>query len=368
MEILVLATDYSRPDGYVSSQYIHSRNKIYVQKGIDVSVISFAAKENYVFEGVKVFTLDTYKSLLINNNYSLLISHAPNIKHHYHFIKKFNTKFDKIVFFFHGHEVLKYSKIYPKPYDFNKKSTFGSALIRDIYDTFKLKVWKNIFTKISYKSEFVFVSNWMYDMFVNFTKIDHRVLDNKKHIIYNCVGDIFEKTNYTPQSKKEYDFITIRNLLDESKYSIDLITAIAKNNPKYTFCVIGKGEYYNKRSKPKNLIWIDTHLNHEDVTTFLNKSKVALMPTRADAQGVMACEMATFGIPLITSNIDVCKEVFQDFSNVEYLENDDFEVNIEPIYNKLLTNYNKAYSKSDKYFTKTTIETEVRLFKALVGG
>ena len=36
------------------------------------------------------------------------------------------------------------------------------------------------------------------------------------------------------------------------------------------------------------------------------------MPTRADAQGVMACEMATFGIPLITSNIDVCKEVFKE--------------------------------------------------------
>ena len=47
MKILVLATNYSRPDGFISLQYIHTRNKLYVEKGIDVSVISFAEREDY---------------------------------------------------------------------------------------------------------------------------------------------------------------------------------------------------------------------------------------------------------------------------------------------------------------------------------
>ena len=47
--------------------------------------------------------------------------------------------------------------------------------------------------------------------------------------------------------------------------------------------------------------------------------------------------MATFGIPLITSNIDVCKEVFEGFENVAFIDNEDEKINIEPI----LKNYKK---------------------------
>ena len=56
---------------------------------------------------------------------------------------------------------------------------------------------------------------------------------------------------------------------------------------------------------------------------------------RADAQGVMACEMATFGIPLITSNIDVCKEVFEGFENVAFIDNNDENTDIKSIFKKI---------------------------------
>ena len=47
------------------------------------------------------------------------------------------------------------------------------------------------------------------------------------------------------------------------------------------------------------------------------------MPTRTDAQGLMMCEMAAFGIPLITSNIPVCHvpAILKYTRNVYYIGN-----------------------------------------------
>lgn len=68
MRILVLAENYTTPDGLVSLHYIHSRNKWYVDEGINVSVLSFKAKYDYEIDGVKVYTLKSYKEKLYSNN------------------------------------------------------------------------------------------------------------------------------------------------------------------------------------------------------------------------------------------------------------------------------------------------------------
>lgn len=288
MKILVLATNYSRSDGFVSLQYIHSRNKLYIRKGIDVSVLSFAAKNDYVYDGIKVYTFKTYKRKLKELKYDILVTHAPNLKNHYFFLRKYAKQFDNIIFFFHGHEVLKTSEIYPKPYDFNKKNSFIYSNVSFLYDIFKLWVWRNYLQKIAHKSQFIFVSNWMYKMFRKYTKLNSNVIEERKHIIYNCIGQDFEKNSYEIFTEKEYDFITIRNNLDGSKYAIDIVTKIAEHNPQFKFCIIGKGEFYKYNYKPNNIIWVDKNLSHEEIIKYLNKSRCALMPTRADAQGVMA--------------------------------------------------------------------------------
>ncbi|NLL04831.1 MAG: glycosyltransferase family 4 protein [Clostridiaceae bacterium] len=365
MKILVLAEDYSTTDGLVSLHYIHSRNKWYIEKNLDVSVISFRTKNDYKIDGVKVYTIKSYKEKLMSQDFDLVLSHAPNIKHHLKFLNKYGDKFNNIIFYFHGHEVLRTSKIYPKPYKFTKKQPFIKKLIREVYDSFKLLVWKNEIPKFIWKSQFIFVSNWMYNMFIRFVKINPELIKDRKHIIYNCIGKEFQNITYDTQIKKKYDFITIRNNLDGSKYGIDIVTKIAKNNPKYKFCVIGKGKFYRNFEKPENLEWIDKNLTHEEIIDFLNRSRCALIPTRADAQGVMACEMATFGIPLITSNIDVCKEVFEGFENVAFIDNEDEKINIEPILKELQKVTVKQ--KNEKYFEKNTVVREIELFKKLKG-
>jgi glycosyltransferase involved in cell wall biosynthesis len=204
----------------------------------------------------------------------------------------------------------------------------------------------------------------MYEMFLKYIKIDPELIYNKKSIIYNSIGKEFITNSYDPKYNKDYDFITIRNNLDGSKYCIDVVTRLASYNPDYKFCVVGKGDFFKYNKKPRNLIWIDKTLSHVEIIDFLNRSKYALMPTRTDAQGVMACEMATFGIPLITSDIEVCKEAFSNFDNVVYIDNEVIEVNLERLLEKI--NTKKIDKKNTKYLEENTIEKEIKLFHKLL--
>lgn len=363
MKLLVLAANYPRPDGSISMQYIHTRNKWYLKHGIQVTVISFASKADYILDGVQVYTLKTYEEKFRQESFDILVSHAPNIKDHYRFLKKYGDNFENIVFFFHGHEVLRTSKVYPKPHSYVKKKPLISRLITEVYDCVKLIFWKKYFIKVLNKAQFVYVSNWMYDMFMKYIGIDAKKIEGRKHIIYNSIGEIFEKEYYDVETDKIYDFITIRSDLDGAKYGVDIVTRIASTNPQYRFCVIGKGEFFRYNNKPNNLEWIDKNLSHGEIIDFLNRAKCALIPTRTDAQGVMACEMATFGIPLITSNIDVCKEVFSDFTNVCYIDNDEKEIDIGLLLKRLV---NAPIKKNKKYFSSQTIDKEVELFRKVM--
>src|SRR5699024_5104295 len=107
--------------------------------------------------------------------------------------------------------------------DYAKQSQLNTNIKRRIYDQLKLLFWKNYFSNNAQKSHFVFVSEWMYRMFLKFVKVDPKLIDDRSSIIYNCVGNNFEKYSYDENAAKKYDFITIRNHLDGSKYCIDVV-------------------------------------------------------------------------------------------------------------------------------------------------
>ena len=357
MKVLVLTENYPSSQSH-EMMYVHVRNKYYKKNGIDVTVLNFRANSEYDYEGIKVINNSIYENSTFK--YDVLISHASNLKHHYRFIKKYSNRFRKIIFFYHGHEILKLSEVYPKEYFWVKSSKIKSKL-RDIYDEFKFRVWRKELKKIMPKSELVFVSRWIYDRFLYYVHLNPKLLDNHVHIINNSVGETFEKNSYNVKEKKIYDFITIRgSALDKGKYGIDIVTKLANSNPKLKFLVVGKGEFYNYVDKPENIEFINGYLKHDDMLEYLNKSRCALLPTKQDTQGVMTCEMATFGIPTITSDIEVCREIFDGFDNVKLISNDG-----KTKLNKILDDLCKElpYPKNEKYFAKNTISKEVELMK-----
>ena len=97
----------------------------------------------------------------------------------------------------------------------------------------------------------------------------------------------------------------------------------------------------------------------------MKKSRCALMPTRTDAQGLMMCEMASTGMPLITSDIPVCHEVFDDFENVALINNDLVDVDLTEVLDRLECGI--PYPKNSKYYGAKTSQHEVDIIKALGG-
>lgn len=353
MKVLVLATDYPSDSGH-EMMYVHVRNKYYQKNGINVVVLNFKAKKDYEYEQISVITLDTYKKS--NIKFDVLISHASNVRNHYIFLKKYENRFKKIVFFYHGHEILKLNEVYPSEY-FWVKRNFIKKIFQNLYDSFKFFVWRRELKKIINKSELIFVSNWLYHRFLYYVHLNPKYLENHVHIINNSVGETFEKNSYDIKCKKIYDFITIRgSALDKGKYGIDIVTNLALSNPNLKFLVIGVGEFYNHVNKPENIIFINRYLKHEKMLDYVNKSKCALFPTKQDTQGVMTCEMATYGIPTITSDIEVCREIFNDFSNVQLIKND-CAVKLDGILSDLCKK--KPYCKNERYFAKNTIKKEI---------
>lgn len=362
MNILVAVADYPNEEK-VTLMYVHTRNLEYQKRGETIKVLNFKAINNYMYEGIEVISLDTFYKESIE--YDILICHAPNIRNHYIFLRKNIKKFKKIVFFFHGHEVLDSNKVYSKPYDFIERRVLKN-LITSYYDKIKLYLWKIYLPKIADKSYFIFVSNWMLSEFKRWVKLSEVDLKQNICITYNSVGRAFEENMYDYTGEKKYDFITIRNNLDGSKYAVDIVCKLAESYPSYNFLLIGRGEYFKYNLKPNNLEWKDEVMNHKQIIKMLNQSKCALMPTRTDSQGLMMCEMNAYGIPLITSDISVCHEIFDTFRNVLFISNENPEIDFSSKYDSLLEDY--VFEKNDKYFLKNTIQKELEVFRSIVNG
>ena len=234
------------------------------------------------------------------------------------------------------------------------------ALGQYLYDTFKLLVWRKYLPKVKDKSYFIFVSKWMKEQFLKWTRIDESMLLGRSSITYNSVGMDFEQNQYDEKSEKEFDFCTIRGNLDGSKYSIDIVNKLALNTPNKKFVVVGKGEFFNHYKKAPNITWLNQTMNHNEIIELLQKSRFALMPTRTDAQGLMMCEMAAFGIPLITSDIPVCHEVFEDFSNVYFIDNKSSD-SLEKFSSDM-----SVCRKHTRFYKDITVKNEVEIINRII--
>ncbi len=357
MKVLVAVAAYPTPDGMRPLYFVHSRNVYYQKENIQVTVINFSADNGYEIDGIRVLGKNDYVSDVNRNSYDLLICHAANLRNHYCFLKKYKNDFKRILFIYHGHEILHIKKYYPEPYVYLKRKK-KIRFIQNIYDSFKINIWKRYIKKNVNNIELVFVSDWLYKLFLKEFRIDANLLKGHATVISNSIGVFFEKNNYEPQNVI-YDFITIRNRMDESTYGIDILVAVAEQNPQYQFCLIGKGCFFNYYKKPANVDWINMELTHEEMRQYLNKSRIALMFTRHDSQGLMACELASFGMPLITSDIGVCNEVFRTCPNVAFLTNEKPDLSSAV---RKLQPYNRV-PEWKAYYAENTIMKEITLIK-----
>lgn len=317
MKILILQESYPSEDSPYSQTWSHTRNKAYINMGLDVDVVSASEKEDRVFDGVKVSPLKCFNQLALAAD--LILIHQPNIKLHFRKLWKLRCK--KIIYFIHGHEVMFMNEDYSTPYVYLKNKVGLSKLTRFFYDRIKVKLLKLLFRRGGVgKVGFVFVSQWMKETFTHRVNMDLDLERFRYSIIPNAISESFINNKYSPSTKSLADFVCLRHW-DSSKHAVDLVLEAALYNADKSFHIYGNGELPDKVNIPSNVKMINGFFIPSELPELLNQYKCALMPTRVDSQGVMACELAEYGIPLITSDIDVAREFLDKKGNVSFKSN-----------------------------------------------
>lgn len=320
-KLIVLCQNYPSPENPFSQPFVHTRLLEYA-KHFELVVISFASKKPYEFEGVKVLTESAFNEDFRDFIFDLMISHAPNIKNHYRFIFLNLFKFKKLMLVLHGYEVIDIHKRIYNQKTFYKFPYSHSKLVR-FYHKIKLPLTSLLLKSLSrLKScNFVFVSEILYNEVLEDLRCNIFSKGENTFIVNNPINQIFNTNSYTPLPL--FDFICIRPF-DDPKYGVDIYIYLAQNNPQFTFHLYGKGVLPYLMQIPKNLKIIDSFLTPFEILPILNKFKACILPTRWDSQGVLACEIAAYGMPLLTSSLEVCKEMLSKYSNVEFVPNEQF--------------------------------------------
>lgn len=358
-KVLVLCEDYPSDSHPYKMAWAHTRNVAYSKAGFDVTVCSFSARGGYSFQGVKIITEEALTMMQIDS-YDIFVSHSPNIRNHLRLLAKVRAK--PIVLFCHGTESLYVNHDYCEPYPFMKEA-FSKRLIRSIYDFLKMHLLRYFVTANRSRVHVVFVSDWMRKKFFkNVGDLD--VIGVRYSIVNNPLWDDFYHRNYIEEVSGAYsaDFITLRRL-DFSKYAIDQVVSFAEANPQYKFHIVGEGEYFENYKKPDNVTVFNRHVAQTDLANFLLNYRCALMPTRVDAQGVMVCEMAVFGMPVITSDIAVCHEMLDGFSNVAFLNSHEFQSSFTE--DRLPVGSSSKYNKA-RFSYSSTVAKEVELLHNMI--
>ena len=363
MKLLVLTAFYPIPGETHERMFVHVRNRYYLGRGIDVTVLNFAAKRDYEIDGVRVVTPETYEKTLAGEAFDICVSHSANVRNHYRFLKKHEARFGRLVFFFHGHEVLYLNRDYPAPYPYMAAAKGWRRLMQDGYDRLKIGLWRGYYKKLAAKSDFVFVSDWLLRRFMRNARLTEADLNGRCRVIHNSIGAAFETARWDAAAPKDYDYISIRSNLDGSKYCVDCVARLAQLHPERKFLVIGRGRYFDHNPRPDNLDWIDRTLDHAEMFDYLNRSRCAIMLTREDTQGVMTCELAAYGMPVITSDIDVCHEFFEGLPNVALAPNDPDAIALDDVAAALTARV--PCPRCDRWDAENTIAREVDLFREI---
>ncbi|MBT9544495.1 MAG: glycosyltransferase [Candidatus Sericytochromatia bacterium] len=318
MRVLVLVQAYPSQEKPYNQAYVHARVLHYLQQGWQVDVLSFASQEPYLFEGVQILPETALNKQA--HRYDVWVSHAPNLRNHLRLILKWRKNWQRLVWVIHGHEVLIKAHYYPPPYPWMPQTPRLKKFADRAYDALKVRILAKFLDHYlpRQKIQLIFVSQWMKEAFETGVKLSCPLAQNRFSIIANPVHPLFLQTEWVPPSQPAADFITLRPL-DEPKYAVDLVYQLAQDNPHIQFHLYGQGRFFQYHPPLPNLTWFDRFCTQAEIPALLANYRAALMPTRLDAQGVMACEMATLGIPVLTSDLPVCREMLKGFPRTGFL-------------------------------------------------
>jgi hypothetical protein len=327
MKNLILAENYPHPDHPETQAFIHTRCLYYKDQNLKFEVLSFRAEDDYLIDGIKV---NSAKNFELKDDLEICIVHAPNLRNHIRFLIKNSNRIKKILFIFHGFEGLLTAHRTSAP-SWKNALLLLRYFVQSFYDILKLPLLRASLLRIKKQipCHFVFVSKSLQEEIKIDLKVDEEFF-KPYEIINNPINPIFYEKQYV-DNVDHNDVVCLRPF-DDLKYGVDLFIEIARKFPERRFFLFGKGCSLDNRSLPTNLFVTKRFFKADEIPSLLAQYKAAILFTRWDSQGILACEFAAYGIPLLVSDLPICREMLAGMDNVRFVPNSlafdlDFELN-----------------------------------------
>ena len=319
-KILLITPSYPSPDNQYACGFVHSRVKEYINQNLEVEVANVYDHESmshYIFDGVDVYKTGygQLRSILMGKKYDAILVHFFDEK----YAKYLTTSYIKdtpIILWNHGADILYWNyRDFYTPYftdEYNlPKELENSYKKRDEYVK-KLSNNDNV--------HWVFVSNDEKQLAEDM----HKIKFKNSIVIPNIINsDLF---SYTPKDDSlRKNIFLLRRFDNTKKYAIDIavLTILELSRREIfndlNFYICGEGEIHSKLVEPlrkfSNVHIINNFLSHKQIKEYHDKTGIALFPTRQDTQGVSALEAASSGLAVITSDLEVIHEYFDEELN-----------------------------------------------------
>ena len=360
MKICVVCQNYPSEAAPEVMAFTHARNLMYARAGHDVVVLNFSAKASYEWDGIAVWTEAKIAPQI--SAFDIMVFHAPNLRNHLRYMIQHRRQIRAKVLIAHGFEFITWLEQVGRPFAFRLNLKFRLRMVlMNLYDRAKIKIWaRYIQSRTRDKLNLVFVSDWLRRSVEHCLGFALAGVANTTEI-NNPVHPIFLERRYQPDTVKDADFVTIRSF-DEPKYAVDIVVEVARRNPQWTFHLFGYGEYFKHYEPPPNLTVRCQRFRQSQLPDLLDRYRAALLPTRWDSQGVLMCEMACFGMPLVVSDLPICHLMVGEFENVVFIQNEDpvlSEIPCRPLANEAL---------KTKFAFANTVGRELKLFEHVAAG
>lgn len=364
MKLLVLATGYPTETRIYESAFLRPRVVAYREAGHEVNVLNFKAERAYRLDGVPVLSPGDLEGVVWD--WDLCIFHAPNLRNHLQFIVRNWSRLPAVCFTFHGHEAAYLKVTYPEPFEWTRGSFYQlKRAVQHSYDILKLVILRSTIRLLARRNRgllILFVSEDFLKTGVENLHLHTPELRGLTYAVWNPLGEAFLRMKHHCREPLA-DFLTIRPL-DQSKHSIDLVLECAVQNPNHTFHIYGEGKYFEHNPTPPNVTHFPGFIPASELPELLGRYRGALMPSRWDSHGVMMCEMAVTGMPVLASLLDIHLEVLGGFPNVRFLDNENPHFEAEEFLESCKLADNQVLP--DRFGLENTAGRELTLFTQLL--
>lgn len=341
-QILVVVPDYPTEANLYLAAFAHSRNRRYVQSGLDIQVIvaktGKVVQASYVMDGVPVLVggPKDLKMLINRRQYRTIVVHFVDLMH-YDIFDGYIAN-EQLIFICHGPETS-----FPclpnvaRPY-------FSKPIKNPKVNTKKIEAVQRYARKDNV--DWVFVSDWLMNESEKLMDVEFK----NKHVIHNVIDEnLFPYREKTAEDRR--NILMLRRFDDNCYHSVDIaiesILALSRR-PVFKdlhFEIVGDGALFPLITAPvkdfSNVTLRRTFVPNSKIAELHARNGILLAPSRHDSQGVSSCEAASSGLVVAGSNVTCSPFFFEEDVNHTLTDPEDPEALADTI--------ERLYDNPDEY-------------------